>query len=89
MKATMYWFGFLSFSLLSSLLYLLLRRQPWIWMLVAYLSSLSIAMLATESLVILGQQQAELEKRTIIHYDKKNPALPNDPKHIPDGISND
>lgn len=63
MKAAMYWFGFLSFALMSSLLYRLLRRQAWKWMAISYLVSLSIAVLATESLVILGHQQAVREKQ--------------------------
>ena len=63
MKAAMYWFGFLSFALLSSLLYRLLRRQAWKWMVISYLVSLSVAVLATESLVILGHQQAVREKQ--------------------------
>ena len=63
MKAARYWFAFLNFAMLSSLLYLLLRRQAWKWLLVAYLSSLSISVLATQSLVIMGHQQADLEKQ--------------------------
>ena len=64
MKAAMYWFGYLNFAMMSSWLYLLSRRLAWKWLLIAYLSSFSISVLATQSLVIMGHQQADLEKQT-------------------------
>ncbi len=84
MKAAMYWFGFLSFALMSSLLYRLLRKQALKWLLVAYLSSLSIAILATESLVIIGQHQADRDKQTANLEDNRNLIPHQDAKSVPE-----
>lgn len=83
MKAAMYWFGFLNFATMSSLLYLLLRRQGWKWLLVAYLSSLSISVLATQSLVIMGHQQADFEREAANFAGNKNPTPLQGAKSIP------
>jgi multisubunit Na+/H+ antiporter MnhE subunit len=54
----MYWFAFLLYALLSTILYFALRRFSWGTLMIAHIFSLFIAATCTVALITLGQQQA-------------------------------
>jgi hypothetical protein len=58
MIAAMYWFALLLYALLSLTIGLALRKRSWRSLLLAHLFSVSVAIVATLTLVDLGQQFA-------------------------------
>jgi hypothetical protein len=59
MHAAMYWFGFLIYALLVTLLFLMLKWRTWKSFFIAHLICAAIGMLSTAAVVTLGQLRAE------------------------------
>ena len=54
----MYWFAFLLYVLLSSILGLPVRKRSWKWLFLVHILSACIALAGTMALIDMGQQYA-------------------------------
>jgi hypothetical protein len=61
LAAAMYWFGGLCFALLSSALYVMLKKRSLQALLIAYLMAAGVAAVLTVGIVRVGQQAAQAE----------------------------
>jgi hypothetical protein len=73
MIAAMYWFGFLIYALLVTLLFLVLKWRTWKSFFIAHLFCAAIGMLSTAAVVTLGQLRVEQHLSTSKADLKANP----------------
>ena len=59
LAAAMYWFALLSYALISSVVYVILRKRAFQSLFIAYLVSAGVAIVATAWIVTLGQKYVE------------------------------
>ena len=76
MLAAMYWFGFLIYALLVSLLFLMFKWRTWKSFLVTHLLCAAIGMFSTAGMVALGQLRAERQLSALTAHSKGNPVTP-------------
>ena len=73
MLAAMYWFGFLIYALLVSLLFLMFKWRTWKSFILAHLFCAAIGMFSTAGVVALGQFRAEQHLITSKEHLEVNP----------------
>ena len=73
MLAAMYWFGFLIYALLVTLLFRMLKWRTWKSFIIAHLFCAAIGMLSTAGVVALGQLRAERHLSTSEAHLEANP----------------
>jgi hypothetical protein len=81
MLAAMYWFGFLIYALLVTLLFRMLKWRTWKSFFIAHLFCAAIGILSTAGVAALGQLRAERHLSTSKAELKANPQTqaPRDP----------
>jgi hypothetical protein len=81
MIAAMYWFGFLIYALLVTLLFRMLKWRTWKSFFIAHLFCVAIGILSTAGVAALGQLRAERHLSTSEADLKANPQTqpPRDP----------
>ena len=73
MLAAMFWFGFLIYALLVTLLFLMLKWRTWKSFIIAHLLCAAIGMFSTAGVVTLGQLRAERHLSTSEAHLDANP----------------